>query len=175
MNEKWKLSLPVETDCKLLSFCFSYCYQSVILVIHTHKSTLALINKICSQKLLIQKQKWFCKFEREMKTESSCLNGIHITLFLFELLLQSLFLSYTHKRILALIWIFRFPKVIKPRQKWFYKVSWKMKTESSCINRLRIHLFLVELLLRERNLVIHTHKSKRTLALLQNFRSQKLF
>ena len=43
LNENLTLIIPVEKDFTFLFFLLSYYYESAILVIHTHKSTLALI------------------------------------------------------------------------------------------------------------------------------------
>ena len=51
---------------------------------------------------------------------------------------------------------FSSPKVIIPKQKWFYIFAQEMKTEDSCRNGLHIPPFLAELISRERNFG-HTH------------------
>ena len=63
LNDKWTVTLPRQTGWKVLNLFLSYCYESVILVIHTHKSTLALILNFSSPKLLRTRQKWFCIVE----------------------------------------------------------------------------------------------------------------
>ena len=75
-----------------------YYYKSVILVIHTHKSTVVLIETFSSPQLIRRIQKWFCIVEWEMKTESVCGNGLPIPLFFVDDLEESVILViYTHK------------------------------------------------------------------------------
>ena len=83
-------------DGKFLVSWLSYYYESVILVIHTHKSTLALIYTFSCPKLLRTRQKLIFKVKLEMKNKSSCLNGLQIPHFLVELLLQELNICRTN-------------------------------------------------------------------------------
>ena len=93
-----------------------------------------------------------------MKTEASCRNGLHIPPFLVELILRERNFGHTHTKKHPSTYLKNSsPKLLRPKQKWFCIDEREMKTESSCRNGLHIPLFLVELLLRERNIGhIHT-------------------
>ena len=62
---------------------------------------------------------------------------------------------------------FSSPKMIRPRQKWFYIVAREMKTEASCRNGFHIPPFLAELILRERYFG-HTHTKNHPSTYLKN-------
>ena len=66
---------------------------------------------------------------------------------------------------------FSSPKVIRPKQKWFYIVELEMKIESPCRNGLHIPSFLVELLLREPHFG-HTHTQKHPSTYLKSYFSK---
>ena len=86
-------------DGKFFVSWLSYYYESVILVIHTHKSTLALISTFSCPKLLRTRLKLIFKVKLEMKNKSSCLNGLLIPHFLVELLSRDHNVwSYTHTK-----------------------------------------------------------------------------
>ena len=53
-------------------------------------------NGIYTVPLRTPRQKWFYKVECNMKTDSSCRNGLHIPLLFIMLLLQERNFSHTH-------------------------------------------------------------------------------
>ena len=110
-------------------FWLSYYFKRIILVIHTHKITLALIWKCSSPKLLKPRQRWFLKVELEMKSDPSGLKIFHIPLFWLSYYYEIVILViHTQKITLALIRKYSSPKLLRPRQEWFYILGWEMNT-----------------------------------------------
>ena len=66
--------------------------------------------------------------------------------------------TYTQKHVKTYL-KFSSPKLLKPRKEGFCKVEREIKNEFSCLNRLKISPFLVELLFRE-HIFSHTHTQK---------------
>ena len=123
-------------------FVLSYYYDSVILVIHTHKSTLALILKFSSPKMLSFRKKSFYIFEWEMNTDFASPNGLAIPIFLLSYYYKSVILViHTHKSTLAFIKHFSCPKMLSFRQKWFCRYEWEMNTYLAWPNGLAIPIF----------------------------------
>ena len=143
-------------------FWLSYYYERVFVIYTQSQKHPSTYLKISFSKSAQNQTKMVLNMNEEWELNLTVQTDLKILLFGFSNYYKSVILVIlTPKRTLSLINMFSSPKLLIPRKKWLCKVKREMKTESFCINLLRIPRFLFELLLRE-SICSYTQTQKHT-------------